>query len=120
MSKIELEAHLEARCVAAVEARGGLALKLQIPGVRGFPDRTILVPGQQVWFAEFKRLKTGRVSAQQEEWARRLRALGYAVYFIDTWEQFVQALDVAARAIWITDLVAASYTLHTLTVPTPS
>lgn len=96
MSKIELEAHLEARCVAAVEARGGLALKLQIPGVRGFPDRTILVPGQQVWFAELKRLKTGRVSAQQEEWARRLRALGYAVYFIDTWEQFMQALDAVS------------------------
>ena len=46
--KPALEITLETRCVATVEARGGLALKLQIPGVRGFPDRTILMPGQPV------------------------------------------------------------------------
>jgi len=96
--KPALEITLETRCVATVEARGGLALKLQIPGVRGFLDRTILMPCQSVWFAEFKRLKTGRVSAQQHEWARRLRALGFGVYFIDTWAQFIEACDAEALA----------------------
>lgn len=91
--KPALEIALEDRCVAEIERRGGMALKLHIPGVRGFPDRTILMPGRRAWFAEFKRLKTGRVSAQQDEWARRLRALDFDVFFIDTWEQFVQALD---------------------------
>lgn len=111
MSRPELESALEARCVAKIEAQGGLALKLAIPGVRGFPDRTVLMgrpedptpipPGQwrdvtglrpTVWFFETKRLKSGRVSAQQELWAKKLRALGHRVYFIDTDEQFDAAL----------------------------
>lgn len=97
-SKLALESTLEARCAAEIEARGGMALKLAIPGVRGFPDRTVLLPGRHVWFAEFKRLKTGRISAQQHEWARRLRALGFGVYFIDTWAQFIEACDAEALA----------------------
>lgn len=98
MTKPALESALEDRCVAEIESRGGLALKLAIPGVRGFPDRTVLMPGRQVWFAEFKRLRTGVVSAQQLEWARRLRALGFGVYFIDTWAQFIEACDAEALA----------------------
>lgn len=96
--KPALEITLETRCVATVEARGGLALKLAIPGVRGFPDRTVLMPGRQVAFYEFKRLKMGRISAPQHEWARRLRALGFGVYFIDTWAQFIEACDAEALA----------------------
>jgi hypothetical protein len=83
VSKPELEAALETRCCDKIEARGGLALKLSIPGVRGFPDRTILVGGK-VFFTEFKRLKTGRVSAQQERWAERLSKAGFKTYFVDT------------------------------------
>lgn len=90
--RAELEKALEQRCVRKIEQAGGLALKLKIDGVRGFPDRTILMPGRRVWFAEFKRLKTGRVSAQQEEWARKLEALGFPVWFIDTDDEF----DLAA------------------------
>lgn len=89
--KRELEADLEARCVARIEALGGLAVKLQVAGVRGFPDRTVLGAGR-VWFIEFKRLRTGRVSAQQDEWARRLRARGFNVYLIDSDTAFDAAL----------------------------
>jgi hypothetical protein len=111
-SKPELEAALETRCVAKIEARGGLALKLSMPGVRGFPDRTILTggfptngPGPNaminpnvfhqpgVWFAEFKRAKTGRRSAQQDLWAKKLGFLGHRVYFIDTDADFDAALE---------------------------
>lgn len=88
MARVEKESSLEERCVQRVEQLGGLALKLLIPGVRGFPDRTILLPGAQVIFAEFKRLKTGRVSTQQNRWAERLRARGFPVYFIDHESQF--------------------------------
>lgn len=92
MARKELERSLEDRCVQRIEALGGLALKLQIPGVRGFPDRSILMPGARVWFCEFKRLKTGRVSAQQVKWAKVLRGLGFKVFFIDDDAQFEAAL----------------------------
>lgn len=98
MGKIEKEASLEERCVQRVERLGGLALKLQIPGVRGFPDRTILLPECTVFFAEFKRLKTGRVSTQQNRWAERLRARGFAVYFVDHESQFEYILQETVNA----------------------
>lgn len=109
--KIELEAALENRCVAKIEARGGLALKLSIPGVRGFPDRTCLVPrnaktpmqpgewravdprGPVVFFIEVKRIKTGVVSKQQHRWRALLFQAGFNVYFIDTDAGFDQALE---------------------------
>lgn len=90
--KRELERSLEDRCVARIEALGGRALKLVIPGVRGFPDRTILMPGHRIWFAEFKRLKTGRVSAQQVRWSEVLGNLGFRVDFIDNAAAFEAAL----------------------------
>lgn len=118
--KPELETALEDRCVAKVEALGGMALKLAIPGVRGFPDRTVLLPqkmtvsfggvpippGQwrdvpmrlppspvRTFFAEFKRLKTGRRSAQQIKWKRDLEALGFKVYFVDNDGEFDAILE---------------------------
>lgn len=92
MPKIELESSLEERCVQIVERLGGMALKLQIPGVRGFPDRTILMPGAKVWFAEFKRIKSGRVSNQQLRWIERLSRAGFSAYVIDNEADFEKAL----------------------------
>lgn len=86
--KIELEAKLEDRCVAKIEARGGLALKLSIPGVRGFPDRTCLFPGRRLFFLEFKRLKTGRLSSQQVRWHTLLWERGFDVYVLDNDDDF--------------------------------
>ena len=92
MTKPELEAALENRCVDKVEAAGGLALKLVIPGVRGFLDRTVMLPNSTIFFCEFKRLKTGRVSAQQHTWRRLLTLLGFGVYFIDNDADFDRAM----------------------------
>lgn len=92
MTKLELEAALEARCVAKIDAAGGVALKLSIPGVRGFLDRTVLMPERIIFFCEFKRLKYGRISAQQRTWRRILTLLGFNVYFIDTDAAFDAAL----------------------------
>ena len=97
MNRIELESSLEERCVKRIEAMGGLALKLQIPGVRGFPDRTIML-GRRVWFAEFKRIKTGRVSSQQKRWAERLAKAGFKTYFIDNEAEFETALGIQLDA----------------------
>lgn len=92
MTKVELERQLESRCVDKVETAGGLALKLQIPGVRGFPDRSVLMPGRRIWFFETKRMRTGRVSAQQHKWKTLLFQMGFPMYLIDNDEQFDDAL----------------------------
>jgi hypothetical protein len=91
MKRLELEAALEDRCVAKVEALGGLALKLSIPGVRGFPDRTVLLD-KRVWFIEIKRMRTGRVSAQQRKWAADLLRAGFPVFLVDTDTDFDRCL----------------------------
>lgn len=98
MAKIEKESSLEERCVQRVEQLGGLALKLQIPGVRGFPDRTILMPGAKVWFAEFKRIRSGRVSSQQFRWIARLNRVGFGAYVIDSEDDFENALRKETNA----------------------
>jgi hypothetical protein len=90
-SRPELESQLEARCVAKVEAAGGLALKLRPPTGRGFPDRFVILRGH-VWAVEFKRPKLGVVAAQQTIWRRLLTLAGLSVYFCDDDEQFDTAL----------------------------
>ena len=88
----QLEIQLEHRCVTRIYGLGGMALKLELSRMRGFPDRTILMPGAKVWFAEFKRIKSGRISIQQVVWQERLLSLGFGFYFINTDEQFEIAL----------------------------
>jgi len=91
-SKPELERALEDRCVTKVEAAGGLALKLSIPGVRGFPDRGCFLPGAKIFFIETKRIKSGRISAAQHRWRVLLHQLGFGFYFIETDAQFDTAM----------------------------
>ena len=93
MPRRELENALEERCVKRIEGLGGMALKLAIPGVRGFPDRSILMPYRRIWFVEFKRIKSGRISAQQLAWQSALERLDFPVYFIDTDAAFEEALE---------------------------
>ena len=93
MTKLELEAALEDRCVAKVEARGGLALKLRPPTERGFFDRTALIPQYNAWFFEVKRVKGGKISSQQLRWQVLLHQMGFGAYFIDTDEQFDAAME---------------------------
>lgn len=92
MTKLELERALEDRCVAKVEARGGLALKLRPPTGRGFPDRFVILRGK-VWAVEFKRPKVGVVAAQQNTWRRLLTLAGLGVYLCDNDEQFDAAME---------------------------
>lgn len=91
MTRLELERALENRCVARIEAAGGMALKLRPPTGRGFPDRFIILRGR-VWAVEFKRPKKGVIAAQQTTWRRLLTLAGLGVYFCDTDEQFDEAM----------------------------
>ena len=92
-----LEKKLEDRSVDKVEAVGGLAQKLVLLGLRGWPDRTILLPGGIIFFVEFKRERKGVVSAQQSKWAKLLIKLGFTIYTIDTDEDFDRALAEQIR-----------------------
>jgi hypothetical protein len=87
-----LEADIENGFVRRAEKRGCIALKLRIDGRKGFPDRTIFAPGGNILFIEFK-APGGKVSSQQREWHRKLRAMGFHVYVCWDTESAINILE---------------------------
>lgn len=81
-----LEAVVEDALVGAVEALGGLCLKLKMPWFTGIPDRMILLPKGRIIFVELKRPKGGKRSTRQKIVHRQLRALGFRVETLWTLE----------------------------------
>jgi hypothetical protein len=73
------ESAVEAELVRRVEALGGVCIKIQAIGVRGFFDRIVVLPGGRVIFAEVKKPKGGRLSAHQIRYADLFTALGVRV-----------------------------------------
>jgi hypothetical protein len=73
-----LERDIETAFVRYAESRDCLALKLVLALVRGWPDRTVILPGGRIFFAEFKTPK-GRASARQGFWKSRLEDFGFVV-----------------------------------------
>ena len=69
------EKQIEAKLREAIKAMGGIAYKFTSPGNIGVPDRVILLPGGRVWFVELK-TDTGRMTANQERQAHRIRQTG--------------------------------------------
>ena len=80
------ERSVEQALVHAARAAGGVARKLLTPGVRGAPDRLVLLPGGVVRFVECKG-RGGRLSASQCREHARLRALGCEVWVVWTVEE---------------------------------
>lgn len=76
-----LEVDVEEALRKAVEAAGGLCLKLNPLWYRGIPDRLVLLPGGRVVFVELKRSKRAStkrsVAVHQSRWAKILKALGF-------------------------------------------
>jgi len=86
------EKTLEAKLRKAVEARGGMALKLLSQFHRGLPDRLILMPGGHTYFAEIK--TTGKKPTElQLRCHDQLRALGFDVFIVDSKDTLLEALD---------------------------
>lgn len=77
-----LENKIELALVKAIEAKGGLALKLSVPGVRGLPDRIVFMPARPAFLVETKRPKGGMLSQHQIVWHARLKQRGVAVYVV--------------------------------------
>lgn len=89
----ESEKTLEARLRKEVEARGGMALKLGSQNHRGLPDRLVLMPGGNTYFAEIK--TTGKKPTElQRHCHEQLRSLGFDVFVIDSTPTLLEALDV--------------------------
>jgi hypothetical protein len=71
-----------------------VALKLVIELARGFPDRTVLCPGGQVVFFEFKRPDgAGVLSRQQKRILKVLRGLGFTAHVCDDFDDACSRLD---------------------------
>lgn len=78
------ENEIEKKLRKMVENKGGACLKWVCPGWSGVPDRVILLPKARIYFVETKKPKGGKISKLQEWWAKRLRGLGFWVFFVFT------------------------------------
>lgn len=79
------ETPVERALVAAVSARGGLAIKLS-PTMRGLPDRLVLLPRGEMRLVELK-APGERPRESQKMVHQCLRAMGHPVTTIDTVEE---------------------------------
>ncbi len=75
-----LEAMVEQYLFSLVRKHGGMAYKFSVPGVRGYPDRIVKLPGVSAFLVELKRPKGGRVAELQKVRHAELRAVGWRVY----------------------------------------
>jgi hypothetical protein len=62
-----LESELERDVVDWAKDQGGRALKLELFSERGFPDRTIVLPGGRIAFPELKRRKGSTKRYEQQK-----------------------------------------------------
>lgn len=88
------EKWLERALVREVKAAGGKAVKFSSVVETSWPDRLVLMPGQQVYWVELKS-KGKKQTPRQQLVAAELSALGFFVYMIDTEEklnEFVRSL----------------------------
>ena len=83
---------IEQHLVKAVKNSGGIAPKLECPGVDGLPDRLVLLPGGKIGFVE---VKAPGKEPRPLQVARHglLRRLGFKVYVLDAPEQIGGILD---------------------------
>jgi hypothetical protein len=73
---------IENMLVRRVEAAGGICIKVQTIGRRGFFDRLVLLPGGRIVFCEVKRPKNGIVAAHQMRLHKLFTELGATVAIV--------------------------------------
>jgi hypothetical protein len=76
MREFEVEQHLNSTVVQL----GGMTYKFVVPGVRGYPDRIVKLPGVDAFLVELKKPKGGVVARLQKVRHEELRAIGWRVY----------------------------------------
>lgn len=80
------EKSIESRLIKKVEKLEGLALKFTSPGMRGVPDRIVLLPGGKIIFVELKNGQDGKLSEIQNFRINQLMNLDFRVEIIDSAE----------------------------------
>ena len=76
----EKEWQVESYLLHAVAVLGGKCYKFAVPGVRGYPDQIVKLPGVDAFLVELKRPKGGKVAELQKVRHEELRAVGWRVY----------------------------------------
>lgn len=89
------EAVIERRAVEHARRLGIDAIKLNLQGRRGWPDRLFLFPRGRPLFIEFKRGSRTAPRKLQALIHARLRKLGYRVLTCGTLEDAKRAIDAA-------------------------
>lgn len=83
-----LESELEREVVEWAESEGGRALKLKLDNERGFPDRTIILPGARIAFPELKRPRgSTKRYEQQKRMVAWLQSMGLPAAFCDNLDE---------------------------------
>lgn len=83
MAAVESEKKLEAQLGKEIKALGGWSIKLLSTFIKGLPDRMCLLPTGIIFFVELK--STGqKPRLAQTMIHKKLRALGFLVYVIDS------------------------------------
>ncbi len=81
------EKYLERKLVRAVEAVGGMCIKIHNPYYRGLPDRLVVMPDGGIVWVELK-TKGKKPTKLQELAHAELRKREQAVYVIDSEAKF--------------------------------
>lgn len=76
-----------------VKALRGLCIKLNPFGVRGIPDRMVLLPGGIILFYELKRPVGGSYEPLQLRWHAKLTKMGFTVNVCHTKALVEQSLE---------------------------
>lgn len=87
-----IESAIEHYFKVAVEAKGGICLKLGITYQNGMPDRLVLFPNGICAFVELK--QQGKKPRAIQRWQHeRLRKLGYRVFVLDRTSQIYDVIN---------------------------
>ena len=84
------EKYIENKFCERIKGMGGFPIKL-LSTITGLPDRLCLLPGGCLFFAELKSTKK-KTEARQKLVHKQIRALGFDVYVIDSWEVGLEVL----------------------------
>lgn len=87
-----LEASIEKFLVEAVKDRNGVAVKLNPAGLKGIPDRLVILPGRII-FVELKRPVGATIARLQKWWRRRLTSLGHEAVVVASQGEVLDLLD---------------------------
>lgn len=86
------EETIEKKFVSECDKLGVKAIKLEVQGDKGWPDRLVLLPFSRVLFIEFK-APGGKTSIHQEMKFDLLNSYGHKVYIFDNYEKAIELVE---------------------------